>query len=193
MSNGDYKIEIRRLQKEGRNDEALQKLRIIKINNNFNSIEDELFVNHCLAWHYSKTEGCNDLAKFYINENAKLFKDENVINERTPEYYKFLWLYSEIHYDEIPSYEYCDNFLEIYKYYKMMKDERYSMGAIENIMFRNKKEENTVKFMKHMVKKHGINSNLVLDMILDCKKKNHAYIEVTDVVNKYRNDISNIS
>lgn len=176
---GEIKNEIRMLQAEGKNDEALKRLQKIKmLATEYDSIETELFINYCIAWFHSKNDN-KEFANYYLELNNELFKDENVRNERKPEYYKYLWLYSEVNKEDISKEEYCNNFIEIYKYYKEIDDYRFSNGAIQNIIFRNGTDDEIVSFMECIINKYGAYDKLVVDMVSDCKElDNHIYIKI---------------
>lgn len=188
---GEIKNEIRMLQAEGKNDEALKKLQKIKmLATEYDNVETELFVNYCIAWFHSKNNN-KDLCNYYLEINNEIFKDDRIRNERRLEYYKYLWLYSEANKDTISKEEYCNNFIEIYKYYKKIDDYRFSNGAIQNIIFRHGTDEEIISFMESIIKKYGIYDKLVIDMVSDCKElDSHIYIKIKKLLSLCENKIA---
>lgn len=184
--NEDVKIEIRTLQAEGKHEDALRKLRMLRMKcKRYDNLEDEFFVNHCLAWHYFKNENARDLCKYYLKLNENLFNTEQVKKDNELEYYKWLWLNTEIYKDEITKDEYCSNFMLIHHFYTKIGNERFSYGAIQSIVFRNENDDEIIEFMKDIIEELGTNHKLVVDMVADCKKRSdYVYIKVNQMINK---------
>lgn len=182
--NEDIKIEIRTLQAEGRLNEALKKLRMLRMKcEKYESLEDEFFVNYCLAWHNSRSEESMDLCKFYLRLIEGIFETEKIKKDNEHEYYKWLWLNTEIYKDEITKDEYCKNFMLIHHFYTKVGDERFSNGAIQSIVFRNGDDDEIVEFMKNIIEEFGSKHKLVVDMVADCKKKSdYIYIKVNKLL-----------
>lgn len=180
----DVKIEIRTLQAEGRLDEALKKLRILRMKcEKYKKLTDEFFINHCLSWHYSRDEDSIELCKYYLKLNERLFNTEQAKMHNEHEYYKWLWLNTEVYKEEITKDEYCKNFMLIHHFYTKIGDERFSYGALENIVFRNGNDDEIIDFIKDIIEELGTSHRLVIDMVADCKKRSdYVYIKVSEMI-----------
>lgn len=180
------KDEIRLLEKEGRLEEAFNKIRMLRMTcDKYDCLEDELFVNYCLAWHYSRNENTKDLCKYYLKLNNDIFDIEQNKKDREYEYYKWLWLNTEVYKDEITKDEYCRIFMTIHSYYYKIGDKRFYNGAIQNIVFRSGNDEEIIEFMREIIEEFGNGHQLVKDMVSDCKKLkgDHVYIRVQELLN----------
>lgn len=182
----DVKIEIQTLQAEGKLDEALKRIRMLRMKcEKYDNLEDEFFVNHCLAWHYSGSEETTELCKYYLKLNENLFNTEQTKKDNELQYYKWLWLNTEVYKEEITKDEYCKNFMLIHHFYTKIGDERFSYGAIQSIVFRNGDDNEIIEFMKDMIEELGTTHKLVVDMVADCKKRSdYVYIKVNQMINE---------
>lgn len=182
----DLKIEIRTLQAEGKLNEALRKLRMLRMKcERYKSLTDEFFVNYGLAWLYSRDVETIELCKHYLKLNENLFNTEQTKKDNEHEYYKWLWLNTEVYKDEITKDEYCKNFILIHHFYTKIGDERFSYGAIQSIVFRNENDDEIIEFMKDMIEELGTTHKLIVDMVADCKKRSdYVYIKVNQMINK---------
>ena len=118
------KSEIRFLHAEGKYDEVLKKLLKVKMGGKEkDTISDEVFINHCIAWHYFKKN--DELMKYYINLNEKIFSIYDNRKNYKIEYAKHLWLYADIFNGELSKKEYVEIMLKSYVLYKEMGGNNY--------------------------------------------------------------------
>lgn len=183
----NIKNEIWMLEIEGRDEDVIRKLQKIKmIATEYDSVETELFVNHSMAKSYSK-KGDKHFANYYLNCNKEIFDNKEVFEDRRLEYYKYLWLYSEVNKDDISKEEYYKNFMEIYRYYNEINDYRFSDKAIKNIILSDNKKEEVISFFKSIINEYGKDDKMIKDMVASCKKlDNQVYITLEKIL--YDND-----
>lgn len=145
--------------------------------------KDKLFLNYNLAWVYKKKQEI-ELAQYYINNNLKIFNENNSYKiTYKVEYYNFLWLYAELNKDHMSKLEYNNIFLQIHKYHKKMSNKRFSYGAIQKIVFNTGSDEKIINFVKKIIDTDGC-MEIATDMVEDCKDlEDHIYIEVKTYLN----------
>lgn len=188
----ELKNEIRFLQCCGEYEESLRLLLRIKMSGyKYRSIEDEIDINHLFAWNYYKTNDNWNLLNYYLDLNKEIFEDKKIRNERKPSYYKYLWLNTEAKKDIISKEEYVNNFTKLYKYYssKDVNSVRFAEGAKQQIVFYTGTDDDVIKYMEEVIIKYGVNSDLVKDMVVDCKNRNdYTYIQVKKLIDFYSMD-----
>lgn len=185
INNGD-KIEVETLFAEGKKDKAFKNIRLIRMRCNKYTIEDEIWLNHKLAWYHYKITEDYKMCKHYLNLSKELFKMDNEKRYRMDDYYKWLWLYTEVKKEDLSKDEYCSNFIKLYQYYDTIDNIRFSNGALLNILLRQGDEEKIIEFITEMIIEYGVKNEIVKDMVADCKKfSNNLYIDIISVCNFY--------
>lgn len=180
------KIEVETLFAEGKVDDAFKKIRLIRMKCSKYIIEDEIWLNHKLAWHHYKNTKDDNMCEYYLGLNKELFEVYNEKNSRKEAYYKWLWLYTEFKKNNITLEEYSKNFIEIYQYYDLIGSERFSNGALLNIVIREGNEGKIIEFITEIINEYGTKNDFVKDVVADCKNfSNNLYIEVLKVFNTY--------
>lgn len=185
IGNGD-KIEVETLFAEGKKDKAFKLIRLIRMKSNRYAIEDEIWLNHKLAWYHYKVTENHKMCKHYLNLSKELFEMDNEKRYRMDDYYKWLWLYTEVKKEDLSKEEYYSNFIKLYQYYDTIDNKRFSNGALLNILMRQGNEEKIIEFITEMIIEYGVKNEIVKDMVVDCEKfSNSLYIGVIQVFNFY--------
>lgn len=183
--NSDIKMDIWFLEAEGRYDEVINKLLKIKMSaTQYDCIGTEIFINHSLSESYFKKNN-KDFANYYLNLNGEIFEDKQTFQERKLEYYKYLWLYSEVNKDTMSKEEYCKNFMEIYRYFNEINDYRLTNKTMEKMVFDNYNKEEIVIFFVSAIKIYGKEDEIIKDLVENCKKfDNQIYITIERFLNE---------
>lgn len=167
----------------------IKKVRMEKYNY-LELIEDKIFLDYKMAY-LEYLDKNNDFANMYLDNLKDFFKDEYIKISNENSYYKYKWLLVNNNKGILNNEILISEMIQVYKYFKEIKDEATSIVALENIEDIKGNGlgilENINKLLKYKGKKDW---NLINSMVKDCDKISHdLYITALELVNKYKLNI----
>lgn len=153
-------------------------------------MQDKIILDYRMAY-FEYLDNNTNMANMYLDILENIFSDEFQKKANENYYYRYKWLYVNNNKGFIDNNILLNEMLQIYGYFKELKDEATTIVALENIAdIKGDKFamiENIEKLLKYKGKKDW---NLIDSMVKDCDKISHdLYITALKLVNKYKLNI----
>ena len=153
-------------------------------------VEDKIILDYRMAY-LEYLEGNRESSNMYLKILGNIFDEDYSRKSNENYYYRYRWLYVNNNKDDIDKELLVNEMINIYRYYKEIKDEETALLALGNVA-KIKGDNNLLidNLVKLLIRGNISDWNLIKSIIKDCGKISHdLYITALELIDKYKFNI----
>lgn len=153
-------------------------------------VEDKIILDYRMAY-LEYLEGNRESSNMYLKILGNIFDEDYSRKSNENYYYRYRWLYVNNNKDDIDKELLVNEMINIYRYYKEIKDEETALLALGNVA-KIKRDNNLLidNLEKLLIRGNISDWNLIKSIIKDCGKISHdLYITALELIDKYKFNI----
>ena len=153
-------------------------------------VEDKIILDYRMAY-LEYLEGNRESSNMYLKILGNIFDEDYSRKSNENYYYRYRWLYVNNNKDDIDKELLVNEMINIYRYYKEIKDEETALLALGNVA-KIKGDNNLLidNLEKLLIRGNISDWNLIKSIIKDCGKISHdLYITALELIDKYKFNI----